>query len=138
MQWCCQLRPARQTNARVLSIVCWVILTRFPNMVCPLKCPLQQNITCPFTRHFPEKYCVSVLSKRSPLSFVCFSKISFHKTASRKKIIIESPTKPEIPTSLNFELLNRSINGSSFGMSSFVRRILLLRLGDNAIVWTLR
>jgi hypothetical protein len=68
-----------------------VALTLFPNITCPLKHPLQQNITWPFTRQLPEKCHMSVLSKTSS-----------HKTASRKVShdTTGSPAKPEIPTSV--------------------------------------
>ena len=51
----------------------------------------KQNITYPFSRQLPLKHHVSVLSK-----------ISSHKTISRKTAhdSVESPKKPEIPTSL--------------------------------------
>lgn len=48
-------RVARWTNATALSIVCWVILTPLPNIVCPLKCLHQQNPTCSSSRQLPEK-----------------------------------------------------------------------------------
>ena len=66
-----QWRPARQTNARVSSTVCWVVLTLFPNITCPLKHPLQKNITYPFTRQLPEIHHVTQrslqLKQKSPL-----------------------------------------------------------------------
>ena len=66
-----------------MSTVCWVILVPSPNTIYLLKCPLQQNTTCPFPRHLPEKRHVSVLSNTS--SHVSASaKTSSHKTVFRK------------------------------------------------------
>ena len=61
---------------RALSTVCWVILIPFPNIMCSLRQPRQQNITCPFSRLLPEKHGVSVLSK-----------ISFHMSALAKNFL---------------------------------------------------
>ena len=71
--------------------LCGVIVMLFLNNTCPLKCLLQQNITCPFTRLLLEKHHVSVLSK-----------ISSHLTASRKtpQDTTESPKKPDFPPSV--------------------------------------
>jgi hypothetical protein len=51
----CQRRPARHTNARAPSTVCWVILRLFLDIMCPLNGLLQQNTTRPFTRQSPGK-----------------------------------------------------------------------------------
>ena len=85
-----QWRPARQTNARVSSTVCWIVLTLFPNITCPLKHLLQKNITCAFSRQLSEKHHMSVLSKASS-----------HKTASIKisHDTTGSPMNPDISTS---------------------------------------
>jgi hypothetical protein len=40
-------------------------LVPFPNIMCPLKCVLHQNITFPLSRQLLEKHHVSVLSKAS-------------------------------------------------------------------------
>jgi len=76
--------------------------------------PTLPNITCPFSRKLPEKY--HVCSQQNILSHVCFSKTSSHKTAFRKLShdTLESPTKPEIPTSpaLSFSLaVHRCLGG---------------------------
>jgi hypothetical protein len=52
-------------------------------LYCLLKHPLQQNITCPFTKQLPENNRMSVLSN-IPSSHLYFSKTSSHETASIK------------------------------------------------------
>jgi hypothetical protein len=56
---------AKWTSATASSTVCWVTLTHFPNILCPLKHPLQQNTTCTFAKQHSEKCQESVLSKSS-------------------------------------------------------------------------
>lgn len=68
-----QQRMAKRTNTILLSTIYWVILIPFPSIMCSLKCLLQQNIMCPFSRLLPEKHHVFFLSK-----------ILSHKTVSRK------------------------------------------------------
>lgn len=41
------------------------MLIFFPNIMCPLRYPLEPNITHSFTRQIPEKRHISVLSKTS-------------------------------------------------------------------------
>jgi hypothetical protein len=66
------------------SAVCWVVFTPFLNITCPLKCPLQQNIPCPFARQLPEKHHVSVLSKTSSHKTVSWKHIAWHNWVSKR------------------------------------------------------
>jgi hypothetical protein len=74
----------------------WVILTLFPNIMCPLRRPLQQNIQA------ATRKTVHVCSQKNIPSHIYFSKTSSQRTFSRKisHDITESPRKPEIPISL--------------------------------------
>jgi hypothetical protein len=106
--------PARWTNARASSAVCWVILILFPNITCSLKCPFQQNITCSLTGQLLENHHVSVLNKTSS-HLSDSTKHPCHKTASRKTShdTTEFPMKPEIPTSDSFSILLNKIRTES-------------------------
>lgn len=99
-------KKARWSNARESSVVCWVILILFPNIVCSFKHPLHQNIKCPspdsFTMClFSAKHPLMYLLEQNILPYVCLSKTFSHKTISRKTThdTTGSPTKPEISTS---------------------------------------
>ena len=88
----------------VSSTVCWVIFMTFLDIMCSLKCLLQQNITCPFFQPGSrKKHHVSVLSKISS-HMSASAKTSSHKTVSRKTShdTTESPKKPEIFISISW------------------------------------
>ena len=82
-----QQRVARWTNATASSTASY--LHPFQTSHVFSSTPLQQNITCAFSRQLPEKH------------HAVLSKISFHKMVSRKTAhdTTESPRKPEISTS---------------------------------------
>jgi hypothetical protein len=84
----------------VSCTVCWVIFMTFLDIMCSLKCLLQQNITCPFFQPGSrKKHHVSVLSKISS-HMPASAKASTHKTVSRKTShdTTVSPKKLEIST----------------------------------------
>lgn len=70
----------------------------FVNITCPLQRLLQPNISCPFTRQPPGRHQQSIPAK---LLTCPISKIPSYMTAFRKTShdTMESPGKPEIPTS---------------------------------------
>lgn len=80
-----------------------------------------QNITWPFSRHLPEKKPTCFCSQQNNLPCICLSKTSSYKTVPRKTShdTIESPKKPEMPTSdggwylLDFPQKNK-FKGASF------------------------
>lgn len=114
-----QQRVVRWTNARVIYCLLGYTYTLSKHCV-PLKHPLQQNITCPFTRQPPEQH---VCSQQNLLSPVCFSNIP-HKTVSRKHHnTTESPTKPQIPTSFCKDVNTSS--GQADGMCFCSMRLVL-------------
>ena len=90
-----QQRVVRQPDARALLTVCWVILRVFPNITCPLKHLLQQNITCPFNGQLLEKHGVSILRKISS----CVSASAKHShlgLPSNTSVALENITQNKI------------------------------------------
>ena len=68
------------------STVCGALLIFFPNTTYPLKCLLQQSITCPLIRQLLENHHVSVLSKAP----------SHVSTSTKHPLTRQFPEKPRM------------------------------------------
>jgi len=107
-----QKRAAKQTNARELSNVCWVMYT----YILSSQTPCVPSSVC-FTKmsyalspgSFQEKH--HVCSHQNILSCFCFNKTFSQKTVSRKTSYgtTEFPTKPEISTLECFQPLRFAV-----------------------------